>query len=363
MPTLSPVPPPVDRQTLIDFVRSEFLPHVEGILGRSVVLRNSPTQGNLNFSFHVATDADALPQWILRAKDGSELEHTFMGPMACTYAKERTLQSLLAGQGIRSALPVGQILLSDQRLGRHGPFAASIQTFLAGEDGSRLAAHGTPGEIPIIKELGRLARGLSSISFGKFGDIIERDGGTFQLEWSQYVEKLSSYSLQPESLAVLPDQLRSAFTARVERLKQARERPMLVHADLRASNALFDDTRAAIALIDWERACASIVEEEFGRILNENFVDGQRVKDLSAIRQILSGSGITPQFAAFLDGYGVSCEEYQHRYRQRSEDFLSILCVDFSAHFVRERYRTHPAWEVPAAYARQAAEAVLARVP
>jgi hypothetical protein len=349
----------VPRPALLDFVTRQFRPLVSEVVGQPIELSNPPTRGNLNFSFLVAPDGESAPRWVLRVKDGSELEHTFLGPMEHTYAKERTLQKLLSQRGVLAAQPVGPVMGLNERLGRHGPFVGSIQTLLDGTDGSRLAAHGTPAELPLLREIGRLARPLSTIMSDCFGDTIERDDGWFQLNWQSYIDKLSSYTLEADSLTLFPVDARAAFVNRLERLRVANPTPVLIHADLRLSNALFDESQKAIALIDWERACSSIVEEEFARILYENFVLGQRIKDLATIDSVLAGTGVTPHFEAFLDGFGVSIESYHKSYRARTEDILLILCVDFFAHFEREWKMNRPDWGLPGRYARQAAETIL----
>lgn len=178
-------------------------------------------------------------------------------------------------------------------VGTRDGHAYMLQTYVAGENGADTPAHATS----IWRTLGSYARLLHGIATDGFGETLFPDQhGVFTDSWARFLA-YNIDSLTPDDPLVALGVMTLAQAREIEAVfHDLRTKPFhfaLNHGDLALRNTLVE-RGGTITLLDWGCAEAHIVPHF----------------DLNEIRRS-SLAPSTPDFAAFLEGYGLSSAEFR----------------------------------------------------
>ena len=171
------------------------------------------------------------------------------------------------------------------------PSPCMLQEKRAGTD----AMH-HPDRKQVIYEVGQLARIIHSIPTSSFGNVFDwsKNRLSKNASWTDFLYqewKLSerlAFLKKHKMLEPAQEKKLNTVIRKMERLKYA---PALNHGDLRLKNVIIDDKGKILALIDWDNCISSVAP----------------LWDLSIALHDLSID--SKQY--FLEGYGLSAEEYQ----------------------------------------------------
>jgi aminoglycoside phosphotransferase (APT) family kinase protein len=234
-------------------------------------------KGDVNKVFLVETKAAKM---IFRTNEAASLDE---------YEKEKWA----AKRAVEKRIPTPEIL----RSGVFDNQAYSIQKYVEGAEGRSLPA-GDDGFI--WGKLGEYAKQIHQIEVGGFGlSFRDMTAGGAQNFWLKYLEyNIESLNDRDELLKLgVITQAQSKIVREVfKNLRERKFRFGLNHGDLSLKNTIVDD-KGTVHLIDWGSAEASIVpHHELIQLLKMNLLENDP-NDL--------------QLAAFLDGYGISDEEFK----------------------------------------------------
>jgi len=346
-------------EVLIPYLRQALVPTLGALFGEGFALSVARPQGNLNYTYLVMPSGSSIPSAVLKVKNRTEFEHPITRKLSAPYEKEKVVLDYCTSAKLPVSSVIGAVIHLSKTVKGAGPFVCLLQRFIAGTNGRVIAAHRTEAELSLLARAGAVAREIHQIRFSRFGDVVSRSGD-FTKSWGAYLDNLFKFPLRTIA-GFLNGQDFDTFSERFKELRNLKGQGVLVHADLHLGNMLFDAvTKELTGVIDWERSRSSRSSEEFARILYENFVLGQRFT-VTEIAETISSSGVTPQFANFLSGYGIGPEEYQSSLRRETETFLALFCAGFWTRWELEYKVIRPDWAAPAQYAQQVVRSVLGR--
>ena len=158
-----------------------------------------------------------------------------------------------------------------------------------------------PERDKIVRELGRYAKKINSISTRGFGETFDWSNNQLSRNRTlkEYLEGEYSYEARIEELDrsdVCPPATIKALKRICRDMLKIKSRPVLNHGDLRLKNVIADQSGKILAIIDWEKATSNIAPHwDFSIAFHDLGIDQ---KD-----QFIEGYGITPKRLAEIAPY------------------------------------------------------------
>ena len=247
-----------------------IMKHHFGVTPRKIEFKPA---GMTNFVFEAVCKKG---DFIIRIGSNSRKLNDFMKEQ---WAVERVREK---GVPVAEILEVGNEII---------PYPYMLQEKRAGTD----AMH-HPDRKQVIYEVGQLARIIHSIPTSSFGNVFDwsKNRLSKNASWTDFLYhewKLSerlAFLKKHKVLESVQEKKLNTVIRKMEKLKYA---PALNHGDLRLKNVIIDDNGKILALIDWDNCISSVGP----------------LWDLSIALHDLSID--SKQY--FLEGYGLSAEEYQ----------------------------------------------------
>ena len=243
---------------------------------RAVKISELIEKGCVNEVFIVETDNSKL---VVRMNDANSIDEYKKEVWSASRAKEKYI-------------PVAEIL----SVGIFGEKAYSIQTFIEGSEGRDLSVD----KKLVWKKLGEYARRIHTIKVGGFGlNFRDMTEGNFRCAWLRYLNyNIESLNETDEllKLKVLTKKQSEKAKKIFENFKTREFNFGLNHGDLSLKNTIVDEF-GTVHLIDWGSSEANIVPHH----------------DLIQLLKInmLENDPDDAEFQSFLDGYGITGDEYK----------------------------------------------------
>jgi|SRR5688572_19569056 len=200
-----------------------------------------PLSGGLtNFVYAVHV---GMEQLVVRISDKAEKIHFFQKEQwAVAKAKEK-------GVPVPEILEVGNDII---------PMPYMISRKIEGEEATHHKCR-----LDIIKEIGRYASLIHSISTNGFGHMFDWSPNTLSknITWQDYLDTELKIHERLEILKnnkMIPSNVLMKMKNELKAIRQWKQRPCLHHGDLRLKNTLVDKQGKITAVIDWENCISSI---------------------------------------------------------------------------------------------------------
>jgi len=183
------------------------------------------------------------------------------------------------------------------KLGKYDSKAFLIESYVEGSPVAKLdgsSSFSDEEKIKVWKKLGKYTKKINSIPITGWGENFKADG-VFDGSWQEHV-KYNIDSLNDNdvllSMKILNRKLSQKIKQLFKTLKEKKFTFGLCHSDIALRNAIMD-SKGIVYLLDWGTARAEIVPHyELNEILRASKPDTETLK-------------------AFLDGYGISQEQFK----------------------------------------------------